>query len=233
LPMHKKIGILLAGLMLLPGCMHVPAYKAKPLTTLRNDFMYHETKSNIVLRAKRLTYDDNHYFFNARGKYINNSFAVIYLSVHNLSSSFYQISPTDINDVIVSSEKVIKKLKTNSGTRLAGGIISVSEALLSLLFGAGDNFMGGPSLIILIGFPIGIGLGCVFLGDALKSRIMNTRIKKDLEEKIFDKDVIIPSGDKYEGLIFVKTTDYKPQFSVVLHDKTNAKNAVAFDVNLP
>lgn len=46
------------------------------------------------------------------------------------------------------------------------------------------------------------------------------------------KEVIIKSGDHYEGLVFVKSSDYTSQFSVTMHELHDNKNKIVFNVHL-
>ena len=125
-------------------------------------------------------------------------------------------------------------MKTSSIARLAGSAVSGSAiygGVTVLVFGA---FMG-PAVIAYGGLGlavISIGLIPIFLGTGITSMIMNTRIRKDLQKKMISKDIVIESGDKYEGLIFVQAEDYRSDFTVTLLEKNNIHNQIAFDVNL-
>jgi hypothetical protein len=77
-----------------------------------------------------------------------------------------------------------------------------------------------------------VGFSSLYLADCIKSLVMIVRVKKDIKEKTLHEQITINSGDHYEGLIFVKSADYTPQFSVTMHEKGNTKKTVAFDVDL-
>src|SRR5579871_6659790 len=88
----KVIGFALAGLVFLPGCLHVPTYKAKPLKDLNDNFVYREIKNNIVFQAKCLTHGEIYYLFGDRTKELLKTTEIIYCSIHNLSGQDYVFS---------------------------------------------------------------------------------------------------------------------------------------------
>jgi len=230
-----NIRFLLAGLVLLPGCIRVPSYNRKPLKSISDSFTYYGVEKNIIVQVKRLTEDNIQYLFGSRSQQKDDSFEVIYLSVHNISPIPYLLFAADIDCTMLPYKEVIKRLKTSSITRLVGSIVPihviaypsayllVSGAFLSVPIAA----YAGISLAIA-----GVGLGLACVGAGIKSIVMNTHISKDIKEKIVPKKVIIKSGDHYEGLIFVKSSDYKPQFKVTMHEYNNNECKIIFDVNL-
>ena len=75
-------------------------------------------------------------------------------------------------------------------------------------------------------------VGLIGLVQGIKSIVMNTRVRRDIEEKVLPKKELINSGQYCEGLIFVKASDYKPEFNVIMFEKNNWINKLTFDVDL-
>jgi hypothetical protein len=241
--MNKKIGLLLAGLVLLPGCVSVPRYKAKPLNTLCNDFTYREiTKNNVVLQSRLLTNRAIQYLFEERAEELLGSVKVIHCSIYNISNQDYVISAKNKNFKHLSANEVAQLLKTSTTARMAlttgiGGVVCIlpnelflAPALLSFF----PLYLMPASIVVYSCVAaVAVVTPFVFFGKAIKSAVMNGRIKKDLQKKmLYKKDEVIKSGEKYEGLIFVKIADYKSVFTVTMYEKNKAKNTITFDVKL-
>jgi hypothetical protein len=79
---------------------------------------------------------------------------------------------------------------------------------------------------------VSAGMALTFFGTSIKSIVMNSRITKDLAEKTLHKSVIINSGEQYEGLVFIKSPNYTPQFAVTMYEKNDVNNTITFGVNL-
>jgi len=209
----KFLGLFLAALVLLPGCMRVSSYTRRPLQLFKNYFAYTQTEQGITVRAKQFSCAEKYYFFDGRTALLDD-IEIIYLSVHNLSGKRYIISPNGIciPQMLFHDVNVLIK-KTNTITFPVGtpGVVLLP-------------FLGAA--------VVAIPLGCIFLAQGIKSAVMNHRISKDLKEKTLHKKVIIKSGGQYEWLIFVKSSDYRPNFTVTMHEIGNAKNDITFDVNL-
>ncbi len=244
--MHKKnIGFLLAGLLVLPGCLNVPTYKSKSLRVLHNNFSYRQMTNNVVLQAGRLTTYDIEYLFGTRAEQLLCSTEIIHCSIHNLSKHDYVFSTHDQNFSSLSAEQTARLIKTSSTCRIATGIFGgigisaatngtiIGGAIACMALGLVPSFLGlAAPYAIVFGLPLVAIVGALpFFGKAAKSMIMNRRIKKDLRSKILT-DTIIKSGDTYEGLIFVKSSDYSPQFDLTVHEKGNVQNSITFDVDL-
>ena len=234
-----NMGLFLAGLVLLPGCVRVPTYRSKPLHIFKNSCAYASTHKGITVSAKRLNRAEASYIFDDRIKNLSDV-EIVYLSVYNINSCDYIISPEEINIPYLSYIDLVKKTKkTSSVGRLSG---SVAAKVVSVGSGVAINvlFMAAPMGLIVL--PLATVAACVgvasyitslaFLGGGIKSIVMNRRIHQDLQEKIIDKKIVIESGEKYEGLIFVKSSDYRPDFAVTMHEKDNEARAITFDVNL-
>jgi len=240
----RFFGIFLAGLVFLPGCMHVPAYQCQPLRSLDEHCVYRGVEKNVIVRAKVLSQDEKKYFFNNYAR--NNDYSVIYLSIHNISGLGYVFSGNGIGIKQISYQEVIESMKkTSSRSRYIGGSMSAGVALpatgcaTAALIGFAITDCGKAALAcILIGFGASIiavpfiAFGTAFFAQGIKSTIMNNRIKRDIAEKIIDEPVVVPSGGQYEGLVFVKASDYTPQFTLALQEKDAVNNTITFNVDL-
>ncbi len=236
----KSIGFLLAGLLLLPGCLNVPRYKSQSLQTLPNNFTYWGMEDNVVLQSKRLTVEEIEHLFGVRAEHLLPSVEIIHCSIHNLSRKNYIFSAQNQDFTSLSVHQVTRLIKTSSTGRIATGIfggIGISAVSNGAVIGAAAVLI--PALSVAVPYAVIFGLplmaivgGLPFYGKAIKSMVMNHRINKDLQNKMITTDVIIKSGDKYEGLIFVKTADYSPQFNLTMHEKWNVQNSITFEVDL-
>ena len=232
-------GILLAVLVLLPGCiLHVPSYRRQPLRMIRENFTYSGSENNVMLRAKLLNEVDKEDLFGDRiGAIEGGQFKVVYLSIHNLSDKNYSIMPHSIDLRQISCSRVIGLMKkTSSVGRLTayvfGGIASKELFVLA----ASASFASANVIALsVVASTVGVGLeviSLIGLFRGIKSIVMNSRIAKDIKEKTLHEKIIINSGERYEGLIFVKSSDYTPQFAVTMHENNNMKNSISFNVDL-
>ena len=238
----KVIGIFLAGLVLLPGCVHVPSYKPKSLDSIKSFnplFTHKETKHNVTLGVNYLNDNAKFHLFNDRNILLDGEkVEIIHISVYNLSTDQYVISPNGIGAIQIPYTNVLRSLQTSSTDHLkkAGVVGGAIYGTLSGLTIAMFLPMGFYIIItgtMLVAWPIVATITMLpFLGKTIKSTIMNGCIDKDLKEKMLHREVIIPSGEKYEGLIFVKSSDYNPQFNVALTEQYHPDNKLIFDVDL-
>jgi len=230
----RFFGLFLVGLVLLPSCMRVPSYRCRSLKSVSNNFMYRDVEKNVVMRAKKLSEAEKSYLFDTRIR--DNDLQVIYFSIHNLSDELYIFSHDGICLELVPYKNVMRILKkTNTVSRFVG--VGVGATIVASPYIAASCLMGqGIPGIVLFPFiaaaMIALPLGITFLAQGIKSIVINSRITKDLTEKILDKPVIISSGEQYEGLVFVRSSDYTPQFVVRMHEKNNAVNGITFHVDL-
>jgi len=65
-----------------------------------------------------------------------------------------------------------------------------------------------------------------------QSLAANERIADDLEDKTLPVGVAIQPGDKYEGLIFVESRHYTPQFTVIICQENSRAKKFIFEVDL-
>jgi hypothetical protein len=228
-------GLFLAALVLLPGCMRAPTYKSKSLQAVGNHCAYRGTKNNVIMQAKLLSREDKRALFGDRSTLIHeDDIQIMYLSVYNLSSMGYVFSPANIDLSIMSYNDVAQLIKTSSVGRFATSI-ACSVSIVGAVYGsvAFGMLFGLPTLAngVLVFGAMTASMALVFFGKSIKSMVMNKRIKKDITEKTLHKKVIINPGEHYEGIIFVKTSDYKSQFNVTMYEKDENNNLI-FDINL-
>ena len=233
----KSVGLLLAGLVVLPGCMKVRKYHPQSLKMLRDKNMYSETKNNLTLRAKRLSESEKEYLFNKHiGQLEGNEFQVIYVSIHNMSGIRYELLPDSIDLERVSYTDVVKQMKKTStaGRAVASGLAGAYGAATAIRLG-GEMMAPGCGILIIPFIPmmcISTAIATITGIKAIESWRMNRRIDKDLKEKMLaETTTIIPYGH-HEGLIFVRSLDYSPQFSVTFVGSYHLDNKIIFDVDL-
>jgi hypothetical protein len=228
-------GLFLALLVVLPGCIRVPNYTRRSFVLVGDDCPYKAMQENINIEIKKFSNSDIHYLFDERSDLLSyKKINVVYIAICNLSKNSYIITPDSIGLEQVPYLKIDKSMKkTNSAARLLGGAAGITAGALSekAINSGACKDVGG---FLVLGSFSGISsvFGYIGIGTGIKSAVMNRRISKDIKEKTLHDKVIIKSGGHYEGIIFVKSADYKPQFTVTLHEKNNAKNGVIFDVDL-
>ncbi len=230
------LGLFLAALVLLPGCMRVPTYTSRSLQSVSNHCAHRDTEKNVIVQTKLLSKEDTITLFGDRSASLsNNDIQTMHLSIHNVSDVKYILSPADVDLTTISHQDVAKTMKTSSASSFGKGVISGAAGAGAIGWGVTGSMLCDSIMIAYVCLPLGAmaaGLTFVFFGSSIKSMVMNRRVSKDLKEKILHKKVTINSGDHYEGLMFVKSSDYTPQFAVTMHEKDNKKNTLTFDVDL-
>jgi hypothetical protein len=213
----------------MPGCiLHVPSYRRQPLKIMRDGCLHNDSGRDVTVRVKKLNRDDKRELFGEHiGKIKDSKFKVLYLFINNFSDKDYIFTPDCVELKQVSCRDVVKSMKkTNSIGRLS---LYAAFSINPLAFMSSQNPAVIPVAICVV--PFFAVMSCIGFAQGVKSVVMNKRVRQDLEEKIAHEKITIHSGGHYEGLIFVKSADYKPQFSVTLHEKDNTKNSIIFDVD--
>ncbi|HSC25565.1 MAG TPA: hypothetical protein VLB80_05125 [Candidatus Babeliales bacterium] len=226
-------------LVLLPSCMRVPTYHRHSLHNVNTKFDYRNAERGVILQAKQLTIPEIQYLFGLGSAKLSKTFAVLYISIHNLSNIAYTFSPDNFDIELATYDDVIKSVKKTStasrltGAALSGIIVSPIPFDFWLFCIASSHHL--PSIVLapfVVAGIIAIPLGITFLAQGIKSAVMNSRIKKDFKEKTFHQKVDINAGEKYEGLVFVKLSDYQPKFTITMHEKYTMQNNIVFNVNV-
>ena len=244
--MYKKMSLLLVGLLLLPGCYRVPQYRNQSLRFVDDNSGYRESQQGLVLRAKRLTNCDKKELFGQYSKKLskpsNGPIEVIYLSFHNLSTATYILPSTGIDLEMVPHCDIAQLMKTSTAGRIAGFFGSYFGMGIGAFVGwaglwmmSANNAPGWAPLIPIAGAGGAIA-GAVYstkyessIGQSMKT---NERIAQDLEDKALEEGIVIQSGDKYEGLVFVKSQNYTPLFNVIIREQNSRAKKIIFDVDL-
>jgi len=248
---HKGfLGLFLAVLVFLPGCLHVPTYRSRSLQSVSEHCAYRGFQKNVVVRAKCLSQAEKSYLFNGRSALIDDELHAIYLSIHNLGKTPYTFSYDSIQVKQVKSSDVTRSMKkTSSVGRLCGSALFAYPSLpivtvfavvgvarieiVPIVIACCGSLIAGGMIGGLVALGIvGTGFSIAFLAQGIKSIVMNRRMHKDLIEKILHEPVVIKSGEQYEGPIFVKTSDYQSEFSVTMRDQNDPSNMISFDVDL-
>lgn len=229
------IALSLVALALLPGCLRIPSYRPRSLTFMHSKRMHRQVKNNVILQVKELEEEDKVDLFGEYSAKLQ-GYSILYFSINNLSSSDYRLSSgyTDLQNL--SPSNIIKAMRTNTigNAAIAGvGIAPIiggtycSLALLLL-----PPFAYAAGIIAFFGVAItGVSITSVFTGKSIKSSIINSRISKDLKNKMRHEGKLIPSGSFYEGLIFVKSSDLKSNFNITLQEK-NTNRQTRFNITL-
>jgi hypothetical protein len=231
----KSIGLLLAGLVVLPGCMRVPGYKPVSIKSVGGNCAYRLVQKNLVVQAKLLNTGERYILLGERIQKIYDH-EIIYLSIHNLSGVPYVISSHSVDLAQVSSGEIARLIKmTRSAGKLAGSAVTGFYGGSGAAIFIKNAAFGGIGALGYILLPLTVGFSIISLVtgiQGIKSVVMNHRVSSDLADKTLNKAVVIDSGDKYECLLFVKSSYYRSQFSVTLHEKDVMNNVINFDVDL-
>lgn len=115
----RFLGLFLATLVLLPGCMRMPSYKRRSLQSISNNCMYRGSEKSVIIHVKKLSHAEKNYIFDARMH--DNDLQVIYFSIHNLSDEAYMFPHDGIHFELVPHKNVMKLLKKTSAIIISSG----------------------------------------------------------------------------------------------------------------
>ena len=79
---------------------------------------------------------------------------------------------------------------------------------------------------IVISTPI------ITLIKTISSARTNSKIKRDIKEKILQKKVAIYPGQQYDTLLFVQPIDYRSNFRLTLVEEDKPNKKIIFDINM-
>jgi hypothetical protein len=239
-------GVVMALLVLLPGCVHVPTYRKQSFKVIEKHYDYCHMQNDVIVQTKRLSKGDMYALFGVRAEQLFGSVEVMYVSVNNLSNDRYVVSVINKDDLLLSHTMIKRLMKTSSAIKVVQGYaftIGASSVACLLL---APVLLPAASVVIYVGMtPAGplvvAGLCSVVLGGylafafgpSIKSICMNRRMSKDLQEKILYDPVTINSGQHYEGLIFVKKADHPSHFDIVMCAKDMNDKDLTFNVKIP
>ncbi len=229
----KNIGFLLAGLLLLPSCMRVPTYKRRSLGIFQNNCTYRHTQNGITLSVKQLSHTEKDYLFNDRTTHTIDDIEAVYFHLSNLSQHDYNVGPASFDLKLVPRQDIDKMIKTTSSTSRFSGAAATSLSPFIFILTALNSPQAYIGVYLFhVSMVLVAPLIATFLAYGIKSVVMNDRISKDLREKNLHKNRVITSGNRYEGLIFVRKSDYSPQFTVTIHNSGDQHEQLIFDVDV-
>jgi hypothetical protein len=236
-------GLFLAALVLLPGCIHVPSYRAQPLKLISGNCMYRDVQGNVIMQSKKLSQSEIFSLFGERGSWLinmQNTIRPIYLSIINHSDQVYYIEPFSIELELMSYEFVASSMKSGIlGTpgKNARDMDQVDQLAVTAL-AAGATSVAAVSLVGAVTtdneafFVPYAGALIIPLIPSVNAGVNNMRVKKDLRDKVLHKKEMIYPGDQLSRLVFVKSTDYSPTFAVKIYEQNNVGKAITFNVDL-
>jgi hypothetical protein len=233
----KSIGFLLAGLILLPSCMRVNKYHPQSLKMLRDKVMHGETKESVTIRAKRLNEFEKEYLFNKHiGELEGNQFQIVYVFIDNMSEIQYELLPNSIDLEHLSCADVVKQMKkTSTAGRAIASSLATSYAVAAGINISREMMWPGCDILPILFIPVlgtAVSIAAITGASAIQSWVMNRRINDDLKKKVLSENLIIEPYSHYEGLIFVKSSDYRPSFNVTMYEKDDYNKNIVFEVNM-
>jgi hypothetical protein len=229
-----------AALLLLPGCIKDPTYQSKPLKSTFKTFTNNQTEKNISLEVKRLTPQEIHFLFGSSDQILIKNIVILNFSINNHSNSHYILTPQDIAIKSLNCSDVIKLTKKPGNFFQRIGKIIFSFYSLSFLFGSLKNVTNKEmchkegsvvaffTAITLLTIPATI----TFIIQGIKSAIKNRKLKKELKEKIIDAKITIKPQQQHAGLLFIQSSNYKPIFTLAMHEENNLSNIITFNIDL-
>jgi hypothetical protein len=235
---------LVLSLIALPGCFRVPSYHRQSLHILNTNFSDIKSEKGVVIRAKRLSEDEKQELFGQRAVLLHDSSNLpiypVYFSIHNLSKVSYVISPKDIDLELVSYQEAAKCMKVGgtgrffkreglwlAGTWIGGATLGGLLGLYTSLFMLHALCIGGAVFVTSFGVATMVNTGLW-----IKTIWLNTRVRQDLRDKTLHEKTVIYPGQQYDALVFVNRLDYKPNFSVTMHEKDDQKKNITFNFSV-
>jgi hypothetical protein len=227
-------GLVMTLLVLLPGCVHVPTYRKQSFKVINHNYDYCGMQDNITVQVKHLTQSDVYALFGVNASSLD-AMDIFYVSVYNLDEKDHYVFVKHHHDAVsVPYDKVAWLMKTSSVARISQGIVGGTGLALTTLAVAFSVSIKAGIMTLLFGAPAALVLGILpFFGLSIKSMIMNSRIKEDLQDKVLRDGHIISSGQHYEGLIFIKSAQCRSHFDIVMCAKDTSDKDLTFNVKIP
>lgn len=201
---YKTLLLFLSILGLLPHCGKKAYLKRLPKINPATSFI--ETKDDLTLGVHAYTVKECKSYFDKN--LIAQGYCPIHLSINNRTPDTYVLRPSYITLSMASPQKIAQLLHYNTS------LIVTSTCCPALLF-----FWPAIPLVIV---PAG-----------LEMRRYNKKIDQRIDRTAIDVEdtVEIPPYSKVDKLIFVHSTDYQPQFEIMLYNNTK-RSLVTFNVRL-
>jgi hypothetical protein len=230
-------------LLVLPGC--VQEYKKTKLMPLSKQTAHFEqTKDGVTLRVKKFDADDCEEAFSGRGSSLvtgKNAVFPLQLSIENKSNHAVFLCDEMIGLSLTSYKKVTRLLR--SGWSVGGGL----GVAVAVAFGASfwPFYLCAPSLffsgsifqslfvVSALSVPVLVGISMVDRANS-EAAILDVNMELDVSEKALQEGGIFVSPDqRLNFLVFVAQKDYRNEFSIILKNAADEKDAIKFDVVLP
>jgi len=225
----------------------MPQYRKRPLNCVHERFSYQSTQNNVSVQVKRLNEDEKYTLFGQRSVWLydtksNQPIYPLYISIHNLSDTTYEISPESIDLELTPYTNIAHCLKTNSFGRGAktfaiGSSILLATAIPAVAVAIANSKAPNGPLAPKKGSAFEFAITAEFFGTlfstlfvTLRSAWVNTKIKHDLKEKTLHSTKLIYPGQQFDTLVFVGHANYQDNFIIELDDSDNIKNSLTFTV---
>ena len=234
---------------MLTGCVKTPSYNPKSLKSIALKSDYTGIENNIILRVKKLSEAEISHLFGKRGEQFENHrspLIPLHISIHNLSNTSLILDPENVTLDSLSYRVVSKHLQTSSigktmrtiGYGALTATLAAGATIVGSLYGyasCNDSYIDNSESFIKITAPlIIIATPIIAFVKTIRSARTNTKIKRDLKEKILRNNVTIHPGQQYDTLLFVRAIDYHAQFTLTLieENKNKTDKTIAFNVTM-
>lgn len=214
------------------GCLRVPGYESKPLSTLSGRFNTTSIKKYVTVRVKVMNKKDMNDLFGRRGAWLarhrRSSLVPIHISIENHGDRSLVLSPELISLGTASYQTVCDRMSSNGGMWAFGTLMFGYPT--GLLLGLGGFFaipigsgIGSASLVnigwasLVTGFSLTVATPFVAMGNAVRSAEANKELEVDLYQKMLKDNTVIRPYEHFETLIFVKRSELRSEFTVSLH----------------
>jgi len=240
-------GVLLGMILVLAGCVKTPSYDPRPLKSISIESNYTGVAKNIILRVKKLTKAEIFHLFGKRGeRFVNHHppLVPLHISIHNLSNSSLILDPKNIDLASLSYRSVSKKLQTSSigktirtiGYGLLTAVLTFSASAFGIMYDYSDcnnSWMDNSKLLMNVAVPlIIISTPIIALIRTISSARTNSKIKRDIREKILHKKVTIYPRQQYDTLLFLQPADYRSNFTLTLVEEGKSNKTITFNIGM-
>jgi len=232
--------LIATSLLFFSACIKVPPYRHLLLKNRILKQPNNPIDQTILLQTKQLTNQEIEYLFGPNGKGLRKNTIIIAVFIDNNTAFDYVFSPQDITIKSLGYNNVTKFTKKRSSFSSRLGKIIFSLYTFSSLYSnmlqwrdeeacrqAGSAILFTTALTIL-----SIPGTFTFITQGITSALRNRKVNKILKEQIIDRPININSGQLYEGLIFIKPSEYQSTFTLTIHQKNQLNEKIIFNVNL-
>jgi hypothetical protein len=219
---NHRFPVIIAILLVVPGCVHVPSYRIKPLTFLSHRFDDTVVKKDVTIRVKRMTKREAVELFGPRGRWFfksrRNMIIPLHISIYNHSITPIITGPNNISMFCMYPPDVIHRLQSRSGlwalrSCICGLPISLGTLTVGFSAAVFGHLLGSDGIIqagwatIIAGSSMLIATPIWAISNAAISHSINKKIKADIMEKILDMNTTVQPYEHIDTLIFVHRRD--------------------------